>query len=138
MSVPDLPRYEVSAEELAKWVEIQEDDCYWSVDSDPLLSHSVSFPCPGDELATALRKIGKPLLVFDTCGEAEGKGEIVKADIQASDSKLQFIEKMETESKVDLTEADVIVSGGRGMGGSDYSILEELADLLQAAVGASR
>jgi len=70
--------------------------------------------------------------------EAEGKGEIVKSDIQASDSKLQFIEKMETESKVDLTEADVIVSGGRGMGGSDYSILEELADLLQAAVGASR
>ena len=47
-------------------------------------------------------------------------------------------EKMETESKVDLTEAEVIVSGGRGMGGSDYSILEELAELLQAAVGASR
>jgi electron transfer flavoprotein alpha subunit len=73
-----------------------------------------------------------------TVSESEGKGEIVKSDIQASDSKLQFIEKMETESKVDLTEADVIVSGGRGMGGSDYSIIEELAELLEAAVGASR
>ncbi len=73
-----------------------------------------------------------------TISEAEGEGEIVKSDIQASDPKLQFIEKMETESKVDLTEAEVIVSGGRGMGGSDYSILEELAELLQAAVGASR
>ena len=73
-----------------------------------------------------------------TISEAEGEGEIEKSDIQASDPKLQFIEKMETESKVDLTEAEVIVSGGRGMGGSDYSILEKLAELLEAAVGASR
>ena len=73
-----------------------------------------------------------------TISEVEGEGEIEKSDIQASEPKLQFIEKMETESKIDLTEAEVIVSGGRGMGGSDYSILEELADSLQAAVGASR
>jgi electron transfer flavoprotein alpha subunit len=45
--------------------------------------------------------------------------------------------KLETE-KVELTEADIIVSGGRGMGGSDYSIVENLAEVLGAAVGASR
>lgn len=39
----------------------------------------------------------------------------------------------------DLTEANVIVSGGRGMKGPEgYQILEELADVLGATVGASR
>ncbi len=42
-------------------------------------------------------------------------------------------------AKMDLTEADVIVSGGRGMKGPDnYRILEELAELLGGVVGASR
>ncbi len=41
--------------------------------------------------------------------------------------------------KMDLTEASVIVSGGRGMGGPEnYKILEELADILGGVVGASR
>jgi electron transfer flavoprotein alpha subunit len=40
---------------------------------------------------------------------------------------------------VDLTEADKIVSGGRGMKGPEgYGILEELADLMGATIGASR
>jgi len=70
--------------------------------------------------------------------EAEENPDMTTLDIPVSDSKLQFIEKTETESKIDLTEAEVIVSGGRGMGGSDYSILEELAELMKGAVGASR
>jgi len=41
--------------------------------------------------------------------------------------------------KLDVAEADIIVSGGRGMGGPEqYALLEELAGLLGAAVGASR
>jgi electron transfer flavoprotein alpha subunit len=41
--------------------------------------------------------------------------------------------------KMDLTEATVIVSGGRGMGGPEnYKILEELAETLGGVVGASR
>lgn len=41
--------------------------------------------------------------------------------------------------KLDLTEASVIVSGGRGMGGpQNYRILEELADVMGGVVGASR
>jgi electron transfer flavoprotein alpha subunit len=41
--------------------------------------------------------------------------------------------------KVDLTEANLIVSGGRGMkDGSNFKILEELADALGGVVGASR
>jgi electron transfer flavoprotein alpha subunit len=45
----------------------------------------------------------------------------------------------EIESLVNLAEADIIVSGGRGMGGPEnFKILEELARVLGAAVGASR
>jgi electron transfer flavoprotein alpha subunit len=41
--------------------------------------------------------------------------------------------------KIDLTEASVIVSGGRGMGGpQNYGILEELASVMGGVVGASR
>jgi len=41
--------------------------------------------------------------------------------------------------KVDLTEADIIVSGGRGMqSGENFKLLEELAEALGAVVGASR
>ena len=45
----------------------------------------------------------------------------------------------EGEKKVDLTEAEIIVSGGRGMKGPEhYVILEELAKVIGAVVGASR
>lgn len=41
--------------------------------------------------------------------------------------------------KLDLTEADVIVSGGRGMGsGENFKLLEDLAEALGGVVGASR
>ena len=41
--------------------------------------------------------------------------------------------------KVDLTEAEIIVSGGRGMKGPEhFALLEPLADALGASVGASR
>ncbi|MCD6487413.1 MAG: electron transfer flavoprotein subunit alpha/FixB family protein [Syntrophobacterales bacterium] len=69
-------------------------------------------------------------------------GEVVKFDagIAADALKTKVLETQKDASgKVDLTEADIIVSGGRGMKGPDeYKIIEELADLLGAAVGASR
>jgi electron transfer flavoprotein alpha subunit len=52
--------------------------------------------------------------------------------------KLTGIEK-ETEEKINLNDYDVIVSGGRGLGGSEkFAMLKELADLLGGVVGASR
>ncbi len=62
--------------------------------------------------------------------------EIVAADKGTTD--LKFIEKKLETGKVELTEADAVVSGGRGMGGPDYSVIENLAGILGGAVGASR
>jgi electron transfer flavoprotein alpha subunit len=46
---------------------------------------------------------------------------------------------LDTSGKVELTEAEVIVSGGRGMKGPEnFAMLESLAGVLGAAVGASR
>jgi len=46
---------------------------------------------------------------------------------------------LDTTGKVELTEAEIIVSGGRGMKGPEnYALLQELAGILGAAVGASR
>jgi electron transfer flavoprotein alpha subunit len=53
--------------------------------------------------------------------------------------KTRLVERrLEASGRVDLTEADVVVSGGRGMGGSDFTLIEELARALGGAVGASR
>ena len=63
---------------------------------------------------------------------------IEKPAAQVGDVKTNVVEmKMETGDKLELTEADIIVSGGRGTGG-DYAAIEALATELGAAVGASR
>jgi len=70
--------------------------------------------------------------------ESAGSGEVEMVAADPGSSALQFIEKKLETGKIELTEADIIVSGGRGMGGSDYSVIEKLAGVLKAAVGASR
>ena len=70
--------------------------------------------------------------------ENSKEGSIEKPAVQVGDIKTTVVEmKMETGDKVELTEADIIVSGGRGTGG-DYAAIEALANALGAAVGASR
>src|SRR3984885_12646322 len=45
----------------------------------------------------------------------------------------------ERSERPDLTEASIVVSGGRGTGGTEgFGVIEQLADALGAAVGASR
>jgi len=68
--------------------------------------------------------------------------EVVDASFSLDDSllKTKVADVAKDESgKVDLTEAEKIVSGGRGMKGPEhYEILEALADAIGASVGASR
>jgi len=65
---------------------------------------------------------------------------VTKVDVAVDGIKSKVLEvQKDTSGKVDLTEANVIVSGGRGMKGPDeYKILEDLADVLKGTVGASR
>ena len=66
-------------------------------------------------------------------------GAVEKVEISSGDVRTRIVEKkLEVASKIDLTEADVIVSGGRGMGGPDFSVVEQLAEVLGGTVGASR
>lgn len=70
--------------------------------------------------------------------EASASVEEVDVDIDEVRAKVTDVQK-QSGGRVLLTEADIIVSGGRGMKGPEnYKILEELADVLGAAVGASR
>ncbi|MEW6095600.1 MAG: electron transfer flavoprotein subunit alpha/FixB family protein [bacterium] len=67
---------------------------------------------------------------------------VEKINLTISSSDLKTVVKKivtTTAAKMDLTEADIIVSGGRGMKcPENYKILEELAELLGGVVGASR
>ena len=69
-------------------------------------------------------------------------GTVVKFDpaLDAGMLKTKVLEvQKDASGKVDLTEANIIVTGGRGMKGPEgYAIIEELAAVLGATVGASR
>jgi electron transfer flavoprotein alpha subunit len=70
--------------------------------------------------------------------EAAKDSAIEKPAAEVGEVKTAVIQKtMDTGDKIELTEADIIVSGGRGTGG-DYAVIEALAAELGAAVGASR
>jgi len=74
--------------------------------------------------------------------EKSGSGAIENLTVAVSDADARVTvteTSMKASSRPELTEASIIVSGGRGMGGPEnYKIIEELADTLGAAVGASR
>jgi electron transfer flavoprotein alpha subunit len=84
---------------------------------------------------TRVRAFGKPE------PNAERDGEVVELEpVMAED---QIVTKVagfkESEGGVSLADAGIIVSGGRGVAGPDgYEPLQELADMLNAALGASR
>ncbi len=78
MAIQNEPHYEITAAELAAWLERQGPNSWWSIDGDPLLMGRVSLPCAAKELAKAIRQIGEPLLVLDK--NSLGDGRTITAD----------------------------------------------------------
>lgn len=70
--------------------------------------------------------------------KAPGAGAVETVQTEIPEGWLELVEKQLASDQVELTEADTVVSGGRGMGGPDYRLVEELAEALDGAVGASR
>lgn len=74
---------------------------------------------------------------------AAAAGEQVAVSVALGDAdkgaKITGSEDAVSDSRPDLAEAAIVVSGGRGVGSADnFAIIEKLADTLGAAVGASR
>ena len=70
------------------------------------------------------------------------KGEIIEENIEFKDTDMNVVIKeikKENNKKREITEAPILVSGGRGVGSpAKFSMLQELADLLNGEVSASR
>ena len=103
----------------------------------------------GNLMATILCPDHRPQIgtvrpgVFKKSDAGEAKAEIIKEDIHvdAKDIRTQVLEliKEADGENVDLEGAEIIVSGGRGVGGPEgFEPIKALADVLGATVGASR
>jgi electron transfer flavoprotein alpha subunit len=70
---------------------------------------------------------------------ADGNFEVEVKEVSAPDLSTRVTSFKKSEGKLDVAEADIIVSGGRGLKGPEnFHLVEELASELGAAVGASR
>ena len=68
-----------------------------------------------------------------------GSASVETKEITNPNLKAKVVSFKKSEGKLDVAEADIIVSGGRGMKGPEnFNLIESLADSLGAAVGASR
>ncbi|HIP24269.1 MAG TPA: electron transfer flavoprotein subunit alpha/FixB family protein [Rhodobacteraceae bacterium] len=98
----------------------------------------------GNAVQTVQSVDAKKVITIRTTGfEAAGDGgsAAVESIAAAGNPSLsEWVEdKVQTSDRPELTSAKVVVSGGRGVGSEEnFALIEQLADKLQAAVGASR
>lgn len=85
----------------------------------------------------------RPGVMKKMAADANRKGEIIEYKINFNEEKISRVRLLKTvkedKGMVDISEAKILVSGGRGVGTQEgFNKLEELAEVLNAQVSASR
>ncbi len=94
-------------------------------------------PVNRPQMATVRYKVLKPAPIIDNHKAELIIEEVDKEDLRFEAQILEIVE--EIKERVNLQEADIIVSGGRGLQAKEnFKLIFELAEVLGAAVGASR
>ncbi|MEQ8322725.1 MAG: FAD-binding protein [Rhodospirillales bacterium] len=99
----------------------------------------------GNAMATVQSSDAKKVITvrataFDAAATEGGSGTVESLDAAAASDLSEFVSQNLTKSeRPELASAGIVISGGRGMqSGDNFAMLEEVADKLGAAVGASR
>lgn len=99
----------------------------------------------GNAIATvqssdAIKVLTVRITGFDSAAETGGSAEVASiTGVDADGSTTVVGRELTVSARPDLGAADIVVSGGRGVGSAEnFKIIESLADKLGAAVGASR
>ncbi|MDD9858319.1 MAG: FAD-binding protein [Gammaproteobacteria bacterium] len=99
----------------------------------------------GNALATVrcadpVKMITVRTTAFDAAAAQGGGASVENIPAAAATGQVQFVEQaLSASERPELTSARVVVSGGRGLqSGDNFTMLEQLADRLGGAVGASR
>jgi len=91
------------------------------------------------KILTDIRIISLNPNSFHTTKNETGKAELVQLDIPAPASSIKVISVNKVRGEVPLTEAEIVVSGGRGLKGPEnWGMVEDLAKTLHAATACSR
>ena len=88
----------------------------------------------------AIKIISVRTTAFEPASNHGGHAEIIPLEPTGDTGLSAFVrEELTRSERPELTEAKIVVSGGRGLGSAEnFKLIEKLADKLGAAVGASR
>ena len=99
----------------------------------------------GNALATVKSNDSKKIVTvrptsFDVVAKEGGSGIVESINFDSSEHHVEFIDREESKSdRPELSTARIVVSGGRGLQSAEnFKLISDIADKLNAAIGASR